>query len=473
MNMDKIYGLMLQGYNITHELLLSKGYSEETINNMVKKNLLVLEDGFYYANDVNNVYNYYKAHVRELNLDQQAFLLDTVIYLKPTHVGALFQKFYVSLKLGDNVGALNAFAAEYGIQKSNMYKNDSKLQLLLLSKLINVGPELYQEICNLTIDDIKISKSDNRYTNIELHNKAREEILKGNYEKALNMLFNNGNSCKITFQELVFKTLLNRIVHSYANGRNYKECILDGRYGDALYSINLRNDLTDYEELVKYLLEFLINPPEQIYVDYNHEPGLWESVRANDFENALFLNRQYNHDKGIDENDSSLNIVLKEIIDMLASFTRIEETDEVEPVVEPIVEQTIEPVVEPIVEQTIEPVVEEKVEESTNEEDIIDKISFISELINQGLSFEDALFHASYDDHTNGYITLIYAKEAYRTGNIKTGDKLMSMYNHSQNKDKDNNTFYKRINESKKFLPFRDPELSIDITVPKKLSRSK
>ena len=461
MNMNKIYELMLKGFEITDELLKSNGYTEDRINKLVSGGLLVKEDGCYYPNNVDNLYNYYKVHIKSLSLEQQAYLLDYTIYLKPTHVGALFQRFYVSLKQGDNQSALNAFAQEYNIKKNDKYSNDSKLQLYLLSKLINVGSELYEEIAGLTYDDIKIHKNDYRYKNVDKHNRARREIMKGNYENAVNMLYNDGSTEKITFQELVFKTLLNRIVNAYRHGHNYKECILDGRYGDALYSINLKEALTDYEGLVKYLLEFLINPPAEIDVDYEHEPGLWESVKANDFECALRLNRVYNLDKGIDENDSALSILLNEIIYMISTFTQ--EVDE------EIVEET--PVVEEqheIVEEiTEEPVVEEERDER------IDKLQFIVELINQGLSFEEALYHACYDEATNGYITLMYAKEAYRKGNVKMGDKLMSMYNHSTYKNQDNNTLYKRINESKIFLPYRQSDLPIDITLPKKLTRNK
>ena len=49
----------------------------------------------------------------------------------------------------------------------------------------------------------------------------------------------------------------------------------------------------------------------------------------------------------------------------------------------------------------------------------------------------------------------------------------MARYNHSTNKDQENNTLYKRIMESKKFLPYRPSELSNNITIPKKLTRNK
>ena len=37
MNMDKIYELMLKGYELTKDTLLANGYTNDTINQLMKK----------------------------------------------------------------------------------------------------------------------------------------------------------------------------------------------------------------------------------------------------------------------------------------------------------------------------------------------------------------------------------------------------------------------------------------------------
>ena len=49
----------------------------------------------------------------------------------------------------------------------------------------------------------------------------------------------------------------------------------------------------------------------------------------------------------------------------------------------------------------------------------------------------------------------------------------MSYYNHSVLKDDDNNKIYHNIINSKKFLPYRQSELSQSITIPKSLGKIK
>jgi hypothetical protein len=461
MGIDKLCSYFLCGNELTDESLQSIGYSKELIKEFKSNGTLRKDkDGKYYVSD-KALYVYFKSNLKTQDKEYLDIILDKILEINPNNEDGLYQTFYSGLKEGNIEASFNAFEKLYRLKSNIIRSYDAKYCLYLFSKLGNIG-DLYDEIKDITLNDIRVPRTDRRYTDADLHNKSRELSLNYQFEEAVNIVFPTTGTGKLSFQELTIKTLLNRVVHAFKNGHNYKECIYQYRYQDALYSINQRGNLSEYETLVKKLLEFITNMPEQIYVDLDHNPGLWESIEANDFYGAYEMSQNYNRDKGINDEDSPLTLLLGDIINILDQMQQYQSEEEYEAAQEQVEEVIEEPVVEEVVEESKE----------TENDNIIDKLSFISELISQGLSFEDALYHACYDAHTNNYITLLYAREAYRTGNTKIGDKLLSMYNKSTSKDQENNKLYKNIIESKKFLPYRESDLSIQITIPKKLVRT-
>ena len=472
-NLSKVYKCAIDGKEITHTLLLNLGYTHDDIQRFVGKKLLIYDKGIYRINNANDVFVYFKEQTKTNNYEYGLKILDLALSINPEHHSALNQKFFICLKLGRINDAYDAFKKVYWKNASNhMFKPDAKLQLFLFARLLPVDEEFYGELYNLSLDDVNVLDTDTRYKDRAFQTTVRDMIINYKFKAALAEVMTTLKKRNLTYPELVNKTLLMKVVNTYRNGRNYKECIMQGRYYDALYSLSIKENLSEYEQLVYKVLDFLLFPPEEIYINYNHKSGLWESIQANDFNGALELSLNYNRDKKIKNDESALTIVIQEVINMLDSFEKYDENGnpwEPENVVEDT--ETINTIDDKIEEPT-----EEVVEESVEEEHVYDrneKVYYISSLIEQGLSIFEALDQSGFEDIDKGYVILTYAKEAYIKGYSSIGDKLMSYYNHSVLKDDDNNKIYHNIINSKKFLPYRQSELSQSITIPKSLGKIK
>ena len=419
MNMNYIYNKVLDGYDINKELLYSLGYTDNDIHVMLRDRLLKESDGKYMVSDHADLYKYFNKIKSTAEFSKLANLLDIIIDLKPDGNSYLFQRFYISLRLGDFQKALECFKKSM-VTSSFVYSHDTNLQLFLLSKLIYVGDDLANKANLISYKDVCIPEDDTRYNNKSMHNNARKEILKGNFKEGERLMLDaHEEGTNFTFQEYLLKTLLNRVNYAYENGRKYRECIFEGRYSDAILALNNKQDRTMLENLLLELLDFIVYTPEYIPVNYDHKNGLWESVEAYDFDNALEMATAYNEDKGLDDETSPLIILLREC----QSITNCD------------------------------------IQEVEEEIDPYEKVYYISELISSGLSFEEALNVSNFDEEVRNFVTLIYSRESYRYNNLKAAKKYIKSYISSNNKTKANKELYHKIIDSKDFLKFRETDL--------------
>ena len=423
---ENIYDLIIKYPNLNDNILHKYGYSDQDINDFIKKRILIKYDDVYIVGNTDSLFKYYNQISKQRDYKKQGKILDLILSIEPNHYNALRQRFFVSIKTGDNETALYCYKKIFKKFK-NQCRFDALYELYLLSKLIYVGEDLDKELDGLTLRDVRIPLKDTRYKDIELKNQSREKSLHYDFEEAYNMVYaENGASKKLTFQELNVLTLLNRVVSRYENGKNYAECIEQGRYEDALYSINKKSELSKYDKLIIKLLNFIINPPEEVHVDYNHEYGLWESIEANDFNKALEMSMEYNKDKKIDDSTSPMSNLLREIINMLSIYVNCDNL----------------------------------------EDERLYGVYYISNLIDKGCSFEQALNISGLELKDKLYAILIYAKEAYKLGNIDLGDKLLSLYHKTNRIDNSYEDLYQEINDNKEKLINSPSELSRTLSMP-------
>ena len=424
---ENIYELIIKYPNLNDNILHKYGYSDNDIKNFVKRNIIVKFGDVYVVNNVDDLMKYYNTISRTRDYAKQAKILDLVLSIQPNYYNVLKQRFFVSIKLGDNETALYCFKKIYNRSMRTCFF-DTKLQLYLLSKLIDVG-ELNKDLIGIELKDIRIPDKDTRYQDKERKNISRAKILNNEFEEAYDMIYSeDGYDKKLTFQELIIVSLLNRVVSKYKNGHNYIECIQQGRYQDALVSLNKKDYPTYYDQLVKKLLEFYLNPPDQIFIEYDHPEGLWESIESNDFRAAYDLNEKYNKDKGIDDETSPITILLTEIMNMLDLYINYGENPDDEEYYQ---------------------------------------VYYISHLLDLGYTFKGALEISGFSDEIKNFISLIYAKEAFRLGHYKTGNYFL--YNCYKKSKEDGSTqeLYDEIVNNCNELVYSQPILSKALTMPK------
>ena len=307
---DKLYEIAYRYDDLTDEVLLANGLTDRNINFLIIGNVLESskDNKTYILNNVNSLLLHYKrmskqTEGRVVNYETDLKYLNMILRYFPDNEEALLNKAYVSLKLGENKQAADCYF-KYYLNKEEITKEDI-LNLHLLSKIVNVG-DLSHEAAYVSIDDISSYDPD--------INKARSKILERKYEEAFNMLYNaEGN---LQFNQLFTKTLLSRIISSYRNGRNYKECIFDERYDDALYSLLLKEDRTKYENLILKLLCDITDTKDDMIEDRYSTKGLWGAIYSGNYEEALDISVKYNQDKNIDDSKSPVSFLLRKLIAM-------------------------------------------------------------------------------------------------------------------------------------------------------------
>ena len=87
-------------------------------------------------------------------------------------------------------------------------------------------------------------------------------------------------------------------------------------------------------------------------------------------------------------------------------------------------------------------------------------------IISQGLSFTEAINQSGFSDEDKQFVTLIYAREAYRNNYLNIGDYFMKFYKYCENKTESNDELYFKIIYNKRLLPHKTSDLTRSLNMP-------
>lgn len=165
------------------------------------------------------------------------------------------------------------------------YKNDFYTYALLMNNIVELPEDLFSELDNLEIADLRINSKDFRFDDRDLNNRIRDSILRQNYIAAyglVNRLIKRGNSEP---QEYVIYRLLKEIA------RREKKMITEERYNDLYDYLNSKKHLSSNEELAMYLLRDIYDLLDGVIIESNkkHSDILCDAIYKADYEKALGL----------------------------------------------------------------------------------------------------------------------------------------------------------------------------------------
>lgn len=313
--LERLYDLVIYNMQITTAKLLSIGFFQEEIDNLIDDGILRISGKEYFFCDINSLYKYGEKLVVSFNYKKANKCFSACLRINPTHRKAVLQKLFQCLKADYIPGILELFEKLLTIEPEK-YIVDNNVYTYLLSQL-DYTPVTYTRVV-----DRHDLKSNDGATFDELDSRlvfVRNKISDNRLLLAMTVLNDVLAQNKIYSIELnILKELMSKAI---VNNRNQHMVILDMIESESysnilnyLEEIKQRRNLDCYEfyilEAVKKFVEVLQTKEIPDILDDNPQ-NILDALKGNNFEVAIILDKRFLKNNNINESDDILLMVLK------------------------------------------------------------------------------------------------------------------------------------------------------------------
>ena len=172
-NMSKLYDCLIVNKELTTKKLNECGFNAKDLSDLVKNGTLErIKKGYYSFLLVDDLYRYGKKLIAQKEYEKVQDCFNRCYEINPNHLGTCFQLFLQNIRIKNYEKALEYFERFYNSQ-NEYYNVDSNFYLYLLNYITEIKEEYQKYAKYLGYDDFKISASDKRYEDYEIHNKIR------------------------------------------------------------------------------------------------------------------------------------------------------------------------------------------------------------------------------------------------------------------------------------------------------------
>ena len=325
-NVRKMYDKLIENVELTTKELNECGFNSKDLADLIDKGIIErVKRGHYIFTSVANLFNYANKLFANQEYDKANLCLEKCYELDPNNIQICFSLFLSSVKKEDYNKCFEYFEKIYNTD-SEYHNADTNLYIYLLSIITDI-PEKHRLYAKyMRFEDVAVSTSDSEHA---LKNKVRTAILNHNFAYALKLMndlkaYKNG---KNTIQDLTTKVLLRQTINvqrqnqqqilELAKNQNYQEIINFIRNKMLMCDLSLveKLELTLCNDILDILKKKSI--PKATIFETNK---LSDAIEGYNYELALKLCNNYNEKNRINNNDNVIDILLRQINDMISNI---------------------------------------------------------------------------------------------------------------------------------------------------------
>ena len=318
-NLDMIYNAVLNDKELTTKDLSSFGFNSKDLNTLIEQGILIrVKRGIYALSSVDKLFYYGKKLIAQKEYDKASLCFLKCFQIDPSHIATCFQLFLRYIQKKDYKEAFKYFQILYDNNEDETLNSDNNFYLYLLNMITEV-PENYRQYARyLKYQDLKINENDNF-----LQNKIRLSSYRQKFFSALKQLNDLTKPKGNTPSTVLIKFLLNQAIDVQIENRNkISNLIKQEEYEKVVEfyeTLSNKHNLSMIDEytfiLVKELLELTSSqniPIKKIFSTNN----LFEAIRGKNYELALNLVIENNEKMNIDNENNSIYLILRKIVNL-------------------------------------------------------------------------------------------------------------------------------------------------------------
>ena len=324
-NYSMLYEEVINNKELTTKQLNNCGFNSKEINNLIEKGIVErIKRGQYLFKDVDNLYLYGKYLISKKKHDKASLCFERCYEINPNHLSTCFQLFIRSIHNRDFDNIYIYF--DKLLSTDNVfYSIDNNYYLYLLSFITELPEDLNKHARLIQYENIEVLDTDSRYQDVKMENLIRNAVFQRKFTYAINKhndFINKKDHLSvqdIVNRELIYlaswcETMNRKTIISYAIEKRNQEII-------SFYkSIQKRRELSIIEKSSLKLAEQFIKIEETLEVPKvieTNTTNFFKLIEYCDYKKALDLCNNFNNKSGIKKEESSLNILLSNICELI------------------------------------------------------------------------------------------------------------------------------------------------------------
>lgn len=406
---DILYQLLIDGFELTEKNLIAYGLTKEDITVLVEiKKAIYFSSDKYVLTNVEHFMIYGVELLKTRKVKEAKRCFEVAYKLNPKNKRICMQYLLSKLKEKDYA---NSFEIITNLE-TVLFEGDKRhtsLMLYLLSFITTCPAEYQDKVLDLGLKDLKGERTSyNKEENIIIEN-----IVKGKFKYALNLLNIMINKLDNSTRFEILKELLNQVVEKDITFNNTLLALAKNKQYEELFTIlfntQYERQLTIKETNIILLADALIKTirGEEIYTSNNIKTySVSKALIYGDYSNAL-----KNHFRNVNmANDIDNDIVTILLLDLCS-----------------------------LLEQN------NKKEASKEFNDIEEAREYANYIIENNISIDDAIKQWGLNPKFNLLVKIAYAEYCYNNASYLVGDKLLQEVSLSKYFDKDIETILKEV----------------------------
>ena len=324
-NLNKLYQEVIKGTKLTTKELNSYGFTGKDLKKLIEDGKLErIKIGLYRFIDSKVFYDLGKQAISEKNYEIGNSYFEKCYELDNTNEKALYSLFIKSVK--DRKYDYTIKYYEKLITTANNHcKKDYNTYIYLLNIITKLPQNLQEYAKKLTLEDLSLLTTENRYKDIIAQNKIRKSIINKNLKFALKQL--NDLTAKYkenTVYDVVLRTL---IIDAIEKEKIYSEELLklikNKQYQESITILKEKEQSQNLSIIEQYIVKL---SKTILYIKKNKEipskiieetENIYNAIDGNNYSLALDLSISNSKKYNLDNNNNIMYLLLTEISNLI------------------------------------------------------------------------------------------------------------------------------------------------------------
>lgn len=325
-NLSMLYNDVIDGDELSTKILNRYGFTSKDLNDLINDGIIKrVKRGIYEINSVEKLFNYGTTLRINKEYEKADLCFEKCFELDPNNYESYSELFLRAIGSKNYDKIYSLYDHVYSLNNPK-YTTDYNYYLYLLSFITDLPNEYKDYIKYLNIEYIKIDEEDERYVDVENHNKSRIAALNKKFKYAMKLLKVADKAGRSYDEEssvefYIVKTLLEFVI-DYEDKCKITLITLmqDKKYEKAIEFLikkQSRHILSSQDEYTLKLLNDYINIRNThelpVNVNSNDVETVYGAIDNRNYKLALEICNNYNIEHNLDENSNQLTIILNHI----------------------------------------------------------------------------------------------------------------------------------------------------------------
>lgn len=476
--LEKIYEAVSGNVVLTKQELISYGFKEEELTELVKRGILLENDNDYSLKKTKGLFLYGKKYIND-DKDKAVTIFEKCVEINPKDYYAIFQLFLINIQNENYESALKYFDILYENNNNRFYSSNYNLYLYLLNFITSLPDKYINIVKNLKSDDLLVYPWDKRYNNTRIHNNMRISIFNQKFTQAKSQLLNCADKNHFNISEYLINLLLTQAIAIDSEMEQLLSANLTRVYDKGISILkpltvpettaigkmventpNLTYFEIEFEQVKRIVLKNKLDPVEKIDMSKLLKLA-YQSFRNRDYDDCInnyrkILKNWEKNPKVFIFANLGLAYLEKEdfaiALDYLTVATALNKGLETKYDFSKQISYISKECLE---EYEIYDNFMEEFNKPVDQYYGINNISDIIELVSNGINLNEACERLNLTEEQKNIVTLIFAREWYTLGNYQVGDSYLKMVEKTPNKSKFTNSLLTEIRKNKNFYKNR------------------